>query len=254
MMGVQKMLRRVAGMGARALLPAWIQGELEFAWRRFEFRGRGAYCPICESHVSDFVDGSGFTRAICPVCRSKGCHRLGWLYLQRFSRIGTVRSSLLHIAPEPCLRRRLSQIPGLRYVSCDIRPGVGDVVCDARRLPFRDREFDVIYACHVINMIGDYQAALRELYRVLRPGGLAVAQVPIITDGTPSVAADDSDEDRARKFGDPRIWRIFAIADYIRDLEQAGFRAEFDERLAELPQAERDRWGLGGTGLIVGTR
>lgn len=252
-MGIRNIVRRVVGKSAQALLPARIRDALEIAWRRMAFRGRAARCPICESDLREFVPGSGFPRSVCPVCGSKGCHRLAWLYLERFTQIRTAPTSMLHIAPEACLRRRLSSFPGLRYVSCDIRPGVGDIVCDACRLPFPDCEFDIIYACHVINAMPDYRPALREMHRVLKPGGLAIPQVPVNTEG-PTLSAADTEEDRVKQFGDPKIWRVFGLQDSMRDLEQAGFTVSFDERLEELPATERERYGLGGTGLVVGTK
>jgi SAM-dependent methyltransferase len=52
---------------------------------------------------------------------------------------------------------------------------------DARSLPFRAGEFDVVYAMSVIEHIegdaGDRQA-IRELIRVLKPGGLLLVSVP----------------------------------------------------------------------------
>jgi SAM-dependent methyltransferase len=38
-------------------------------------------------------------------------------------------------------------------------------------LPFRDRVFDVVLAIHVLHLVDDHQQALREIARVLGPGG-----------------------------------------------------------------------------------
>jgi ubiquinone/menaquinone biosynthesis C-methylase UbiE len=49
---------------------------------------------------------------------------------------------------------------------------------DARALPFADRSFDAAYLVAVLGEIPDQDAALRELARVLRPGGrLVVGEV-----------------------------------------------------------------------------
>ena len=45
---------------------------------------------------------------------------------------------------------------------------------DARRLPFPDESFDAAYLTAVLGEIPDQDAALRELARVLRPGGRLV--------------------------------------------------------------------------------
>jgi SAM-dependent methyltransferase len=47
-------------------------------------------------------------------------------------------------------------------------------VADARALPFRDATFDTALAFRMLNDTGEVDAALRELRRVLRPGGTAL--------------------------------------------------------------------------------
>src|SRR5687768_5084734 len=49
---------------------------------------------------------------------------------------------------------------------------------DAAALPFQDEEFDIITALDVIEHLDDDLAALREIRRVLRPGGLVIISVP----------------------------------------------------------------------------
>ncbi len=44
---------------------------------------------------------------------------------------------------------------------------------DCERLPFADESFDVVYSNGVLHHTPDTDAAVREIYRVLRPGGLA---------------------------------------------------------------------------------
>lgn len=46
---------------------------------------------------------------------------------------------------------------------------------DARRLPFPDSCFDAAYVAHVLHLIPDWEQALAELARVVRPGGLVLA-------------------------------------------------------------------------------
>ena len=46
------------------------------------------------------------------------------------------------------------------------------VVSDMTHLPFRDASFDAVVAVHVFHLTSDWQDAIKEVLRVLRPGGL----------------------------------------------------------------------------------
>jgi ubiquinone/menaquinone biosynthesis C-methylase UbiE len=54
------------------------------------------------------------------------------------------------------------------------RVGVGEV----ERLEYPDRHFDAVLAMGVLEYVADHGAALREMHRVLKPGGAAVLSVP----------------------------------------------------------------------------
>ena len=79
---------------------------------------------------------------------------------------------------------------------------------DARRLPYPDGAFDAAYLVTVLGEIPDQEAALRELARVLRPGGRLVV---------------------GELFGDPH-W--VAPAQLRRRAEAAGLR--FNRRVGRL--------------------
>lgn len=48
----------------------------------------------------------------------------------------------------------------------------------ALQLPFADHTFDKVLCSEVLEHIPDYQAALAEIYRILKPGGLLAISVP----------------------------------------------------------------------------
>jgi SAM-dependent methyltransferase len=51
-------------------------------------------------------------------------------------------------------------------------------VGDLRRLPFQDGSMDLIYSMGTIEHFPEYREALKELYRILKPGGRALIGVP----------------------------------------------------------------------------
>jgi len=51
------------------------------------------------------------------------------------------------------------------------------IIGDISRLPFTDNHFDVIYSGGVLEFFADIQAPIREMVRVLKPGGLFAANI-----------------------------------------------------------------------------
>ncbi|HZO75936.1 MAG TPA: class I SAM-dependent methyltransferase [Ktedonobacteraceae bacterium] len=61
-----------------------------------------------------------------------------------------------------------------RFVQREKQGAMRLAVSDMTAIPFHDHTFDVVVAVHVFHLISDWQKALEEVVRVLRPGGLLV--------------------------------------------------------------------------------
>ncbi len=59
-----------------------------------------------------------------------------------------------------------------RFVNDEKQSSLRLVRSDMTQLPFRDAAFDVVVAVHVFHLVSDWQLAVREVLRVLRPGGM----------------------------------------------------------------------------------
>jgi SAM-dependent methyltransferase len=55
-----------------------------------------------------------------------------------------------------------------------------NVVADVERLPFRDGSLDLVYATGLFEHVADERALIREIARVLRPGGIVHVEVPFL--------------------------------------------------------------------------
>ncbi len=131
------------------------------------------------------------------------------------------RTVFLHVAPEDCLRRRLVQLPGIAYVAGALTPTDGVRRLDLTCMDLPDGSIGFIYAGHVLNMIPDERVAIREVFRVLQPGGMAVLQVPIFREESIDYRGSDRDE-CVRLFGDPNMHHIFG-KDLLDRFREAGF-------------------------------
>ncbi len=189
-------------------------------------RGHAKHCPVCRQSFGHFF-AFGLARrrnARCPGCGSLERHRFLWLYLEQALRLLRRRGSVLHIAPEACIRNRIAGRPGLRYQAIDLyRPDGGDAM-DVTRLAFADASFDIVICSHVLEHVPEDRRALAEMARVLRPGGRAVIMVPLdlrraVTGESPAAVTAAQ---RLAAFGHPYHVRICG-ADYGERIAAAGF-------------------------------
>jgi ubiquinone/menaquinone biosynthesis C-methylase UbiE len=100
---------------------------------------------------------------------------------------------------------------------------------DATRLPFADAAFDAAVSTEAFHWFPDQDAALRELRRVLRPGGrLMLALV-----SPPFELIADAFEIGMRALGQPLWWTT--PSRLRKQVERAGFVVEEQRRVFRIP-------------------
>lgn len=210
-------------------------------WRA---RGDAVQCPCCNGTWAEMRPHRGRAGARCPGCGSMERHRILWLFLQRETDILTEPRSILHMAPEAVLTAMLDR-PNIQYVSGDLVPGHAMEVMDITALPRPDDSFDAVVCNHVLEHVPDDIGAMRELHRVLRPGGLAIMQHPI--DNARAETLEDPEvvtpEARLRVYGHEDHKRMYG-RDFADRLSAAGFEVTIRRYLDELDDAERARYAL----------
>lgn len=192
------------------------------------------YCPVCGKAVTQwqpFARAAGNGKKIlehegrlCPYCLSFERTRHFRLYLDK-EKILKNMPRFLHLAPErgliPILRKNL----GDKYVTADLFMSDTDLREDITKLSFSDNAFDFIYCSNVLEHVPDDHAAMKELYRVLSPGGKAVIQVPIGDKNTDEDMNVKTPEERYRRFGQADHVRLYG--EDIKDrLENHGFKVK----------------------------
>jgi SAM-dependent methyltransferase len=183
--------------------------------------GRRIECPLCGWRFRRLRAFGRVRRAdaLCPRCGSLERTRLLWLYLERETDVGVRPQSLLHIAPEPAISRRLRRIPTLAYVTGDLERSDVDMKLDITDLPLESERFDALICSHVLEHVPDDRRAIAELHRVLRPGGIAWMMVPV-EGGRGSTFEDPTVTDPAERL------RLFNQSDHVRV-----YGTDFPERL-----------------------
>ncbi|WP_420602535.1 class I SAM-dependent methyltransferase [Flagellimonas sp.] len=191
-----------------------------------------------KKHV-DPIDGRSFRsflpygyenpreNVLSPSTLSLERHRLLWLFLKTETDFFTKKLSLLHFAPEQAFYKRFKKLENLEYTTTDLNSPLADVKADICNLPFADYSFDVILCNHVLEHIPDDTKAMQELYRVLKPGGWGIFQIPQDLKREKTFEDDSitDKKERAKIFGQYDHVRIYG-RDYFDKLRRIGFRVE----------------------------
>jgi len=223
--------------------------QLEASIRAFQFE-----CPVCQRRVGRFLslaqafpdliadlskhgfDMQMFAQAetlnlmqyACPWCRANDRSRLYALFIRdEAKRIGNhPKKRMLDIAPAYPLQKWVRNLGCFDYRSADLhRTDVDDRVDIADMKIYPDNSFDCFICSHVLEHVPNDRQAMRELCRVLKPGGWGIAMAPIMLGltGTIEDASLTDPAERVRRFGQSDHLRLYARTDFIARLTEAGF-------------------------------
>lgn len=224
-------------------LVTFFEKAVRYLWRRVSVRllalsngllGRPRlpfYCPVCDFRLRRWRPlyrdiGHGKTRLepngrICPECAAFERTRHFWLYVQQEQLLAS-QPDVLHVAPERGLRPHFRLQLGARYVTTDLDQRGVDTHQDLTAMTLADDSFDLIYCSNVLEHIEEDRLAMGEIFRVLRPGGLAILQVPIrgeVTFEDPTIV---DPTERTQHFGQADHVRYYG-RDIAQRLKAAGF-------------------------------
>ncbi len=164
---------------------------------------------------------------LAPGTLSLERHRLCWLYLKNETSFFVSKLKVLHFAPEQAFYKRFRKMKNLEYTTTDLNSPIADVKADICNLPFSDNEFDFVICNHVLEHIPDDTTAMKELYRILAPGGTAILQIPLDNDRKITFEDDSitDKKERAKIFGQYDHVRIYGM-DYFDKLASVGFSVQ----------------------------
>ncbi len=164
---------------------------------------------------------------LSPSTLSLERHRLIWLYLQNKTDFFTAQKKVLHMAPEQCFLDLFKNQKNLDYTTADLYSPIVDIKADILDLPFENNSFDIILCNHVLEHIEDDTKAMSELYRVLKPNGMGIFQIPqdLSLEKTYEDFSITTEEERKKHFGQYDHVRVYG-KDYFDRLRKVGFKVE----------------------------
>ena len=238
-----KSLKKIIPKTIRSTVRLWFQ------------KGTKYTCPICGFSSDSFflvghdskvlkennVVGGSRRAAGCHKCRSNDRERLMYVYLNEKTDVIANCSEIefLHIAPEKRLSKKLIDVNFKKYVCGDLFTEGYDypeyvINMNVLNIPFNNNTFDFLLCNHVLEHIPTDIDAMKEIYRVLKPGGKAILQVPIskTLEHTFEDFSVTDPEQRELVFGQYDHVRIYG-KDYVNKLESVGFKVNIENISSE---------------------
>lgn len=189
------------------------------AWKKYGF-----------PHQAQDFEMLNFNAFSCPQCFSTDRDRFFALYLRNLWAAGDAGSgALLDIAPGKELSGWIRKNYTGKYVSTDLFMTEVDVKSDIQDLKeFETNSFSLVICSHVLEHVPDDVAALGSIFRVLKPGGIAILLVPILKKADRIVEEIDlkDEAERWKKFGQDDHIRLYSSQGFQDRIKMAGFALE----------------------------
>jgi hypothetical protein len=144
-----------------------------------------AICNICGWHGGEFIGAYHSESAACPMCGSVARDRFVYHCLttrQPPARNGAPPLRLLETSPRLGADYRDVMAERFDYLCSDfdLKAHRAEIQIDLQAIDLPDDHLDVLVTAHVLEHVPDYQAALAEIFRVVRPGGVLYLNIPVV--------------------------------------------------------------------------
>lgn len=244
------MVKYLIAISTRFIPRHWLQKVAHLAMRMVApfYAGRSFEDPINGKTYRKLLPYGRLNprpNALAPHSMSLERHRLLWLFLERKTTFFTAKAKMLHVAPEYCFISPFRKLKNVDYITGDLISPWADVKMDIQAIPFEDNTFDAIMCNHVLEHVDDDIKAMSEFYRVMKPGGWGIFEVPVDysnpqTHEDPSI---NTPELREKHYWQDDHVRLYGL-DYADRLRSVGFEVVEDNLLMELKPEERIRYAL----------
>jgi SAM-dependent methyltransferase len=198
------------------------------------YSGTTYQCSVCNKNLNRFITTIHHDR-LCPNCGSLERNRRLWLLLEREFLVPN--STILDFSPSRCLYRKLKKIKDINYQSTDLSGDfIADFQYDITDIKIEDNIFDLVICYHILEHIPNDLQAIKELYRILKPGAKALVQTPFKDGAIYENNSIVSKKDRLEHFGQEDHVRIYSVAGLKQRLENCGFLVEVIQNFNDNPK------------------
>lgn len=187
-------------------------------------KGNKYQCNICKANLSDFIIHYTGDK-ICARCGSLNRTRRLWKLLDKeFLKPNQI---ILDFSPSKSLFSKLKERKDITYLSSDFDGSfTAQYSFDITDIDQPTEKFDLVICYHILEHILDDTKAMSELYRVLKPNGVAIIQTPFKEGDIYEDYSISSKEDRLKYFGQEDHVRVYSVESLKLRLENAGFTVE----------------------------
>lgn len=209
------------------------------------------YCLTCGSWIDHFegigkfgvyyqkhhIIGAGYRdNGVCPICESSDNVRWSYRVMALNTNIFVEKCRTLHITHsqgDEIIKKNIAANELCDYYSYNLFPEKAEHVIDITNIQFVNEYFDYIIINHILECVPDEENAMKELCRVLKPGGKIIISFPICVDQE-TIEDLTISQDCVRMYG----------YDYKEKLERYGIKVKAFSPQNELSQEEIKKYGL----------
>jgi SAM-dependent methyltransferase len=222
-------------------------------FRSFYYYGFRYECPLCGYTARKFMPQGIIERknAKCPRCRTTERTRILWLHIKKIiSQKTKDKLNTLVFAPEPEFDYRLKTNESLLYTSTRYpNKDYADVVYDITNIDCDNESFDLVITSHVLEHVKDDGKAMRELFRIVKPGGVVLIMVPL----WPSLRYETFEDksitdpmDRLAIYGQSDHLRIYGM-EIEKQLINTGFDVKIIDYCKDVYDSKITKYALNNT-------
>ncbi|MBD8082274.1 class I SAM-dependent methyltransferase [Chryseobacterium caseinilyticum] len=188
------------------------------------YQGKNHICTICQTNLKQFVKLENGD-LICPVCGSlPRTRRLNLLLETHYLK---PNSAFLDFSPSRMLYKKWKKRKDISYFPTDFENEfLSDYRFDITKIDAKENTFDLIVCYHILEHIVKDEIAMKELYRVLKPGGSVLIQTPFKNGEIYEDYSKTTPQERLKYFGQDDHVRIYSVSGLEKRLNGAGFKTD----------------------------